>query len=122
MINHRRELTVPAAIEFTDSDRELSYRVELEDTVIARDLISALRFGHLAWLSPSFKAGDTSRSSIDGVRVTNIDAVETLPELSAVRQPAQVVISFGIEDKDRHGRPTDWQSIARDRVRLQHFL
>ena len=120
-ISHNLRFNVPGTVEFDDCEKRLSCRIRLDDTVIGRELISAMRYGRCHFLSPCIHCHKSYRR-LNGIRVADIVSVRELCELSFCSRPAQRVTSVTIDGEDRLDSSAKLPLVAKDRNRIQYFL
>ena len=119
---HKSEFSLPGRVKLNDSAEGLLCNIYLADTKLARDLIHAMSWGYLTWLSPDWPGFRYTLEKRNGETYRSIYHIPWMPEVSFCDSPAQDVTHVGIDGERRLSEPMGLPSDPAERRRLREFL
>ena len=122
-INHVEELTVPGSLRLFTNWEGLNFEAMLTDSRISRDLILAIRHGHLTGVSPGWSFKGLDRKFSDGEKYVEINQIIKIDEISFCSNPAQNETRCGFAGRARLSGPSQSAPLfSSEATRLQTFL
>jgi hypothetical protein len=101
----------------------LNFEAMLTDSRISRDLILAIRHGHLTGVSPGWSFKGLDRKFSDGEKYVEINKIIKIDEISFCSNPAQNETRCGFAGRARLSGPSQSAPLfSSEATRLQTFL
>jgi len=120
-INHVEELTVPGSLRLFTNWEGLNFEAMLTDSRISRDLILAIRHGHLTGVSPAWTYKGLDRKFSDGEKYVEINQIIKIDEISFCSNPAQNETRCGFAGRARLSGPSQFAPLlSSEATRLQY--